>query len=203
MPPIGPRLTLTLLPHYRYHTVSARVAEAINGALSDPQEADTLGTTSGASTDIAQAIDDTSIVVRVPDQERANIPQFVSLIMSTQVTLGLLQQPAEVRVNPRTGSIVFSGNVEISPVAVSHKNLVITTVIQPPAAPGRPAPPAPPQRITDRMIGLDTSGRGRDRARIQDLLAAFRQLDVPVEDRINIITQLHRAGRLHARLVVE
>ncbi len=204
MPAIVSRLTLTLMPQYRYHTVSARIAEAINGALSDPQDAGEDAQTTGSGLSLAQAIDDTTIVVRIPDQERGNVPQFVGMIMGTQVTLGLLQQPAEVRVNPRTGSIVFSGNVEISPVAVSHKNLVITTIIQPPAQPGRPIPaPAGPQRVTDRMVAIDTSGRGRERARIQDLLAAFRQLDVPVEDRINIITQLHRAGRLHARLVVE
>jgi len=94
--------------------------------------------------------------------------------MSTQVTISLLQQPAEVRINQRTGSIIFSGNVEISPVAVSHKNLMITTLTPPPVPTAQN-----PQRIRDTMVALDTAGRNREKARIQDLLLAFRTLDVP------------------------
>lgn len=196
MPEIGERFTLTLLPNYRYHNVAARIADAINGALTDPSDGGGVDRPAGAI--LARAIDNVSIEVTVPKEERETTPQFIGLIMGTQVTLSLIQQPAEVRVNARTGSIVFAGNVEISPVAISHKNLVINTII-----PATPPSERNPQRIRERMVSVDTSGRSRDRAKIQDLLAAFRQLDVPVEDRINIIIQLHKSGRLHARLVVE
>ena len=149
-------------------------------------------------TDVARALNDTSILVTIPPQERVNIPQFIAMVMSTQVTLSLLQQPAEVRINARTGSIIISGNVEISPVAISHKNLMISTV-----TPSLPPTLQNPQRFRETMVGLDTSSRAREKARIQDLIAAFKTLDVPVDDRINIIMQLHKAGRLHAKLVVE
>jgi flagellar P-ring protein precursor FlgI len=195
MPAIRDRFTLTLLPAYRFHNIASRVADSINGALTDPAEGLVERST---GSEIARAIDDTSIVVTVPKEERGNVPQFVGLIMSTQVTLSLISQPAEVRVNPRTGSIIFAGNVEISPVAISHKNLTINTV-----NPSPPPSPANPLRLRERMIAIDTAGRRSDRAKIQDLLAAFRALDVPVEDRIDIILQLHRSGRLHARLIVE
>ncbi|HZW06467.1 MAG TPA: flagellar basal body P-ring protein FlgI, partial [Phycisphaerales bacterium] len=156
--------TLTLQPQYRHYTVASRVADAVNGAVNDPQEG--LATADRTvHTPVARPLNDTSILVTIPEQERSNIPQFVAMVLSTQVTISLLQQPAEVRINPRTGSIVFSGNVEISPVAISHKNLMITTLI-----PAPPVTPLNPQRIRESMVTLDTSSRAREKARIQDLL---------------------------------
>lgn len=197
MPTIRDTFVLTLQPQYRHYTISSRVADAINGSVNDPQEGLAL-TDRTMHTDVARALNDTSILVTIPVAERQNVPQFIAMVMSTQVTLTLLQQPAEVRINQRTGSIIFSGNVEISPVAISHKNLMITTL-----TPAAPPTLQNPQRFRETMVGLDTSSRQREKARIQDLLMAFRTLDVPVEDRINIIMQLHKTGRLHARLVVE
>jgi flagellar P-ring protein precursor FlgI len=197
-PAIRDHFILTLQPEYRYYTVASRVADAINGSMNDPQDGYGIPAERGTNADVAKAIDDTSIYVSVPEQERTNIAQFVGTVMATQVTISLLQQPAEVRINQRTGSIIFSGNVEISPVAISHKNLMITTLVPPPQPTVQN-----PQRIRETMVALDTAGRNREKARIQDLLLAFRTLDVPVDDRINIIMQLHKAGRLHARLVVE
>ncbi|MDP1663469.1 MAG: flagellar basal body P-ring protein FlgI [Phycisphaerales bacterium] len=197
MPTITDTFVLTLQPQYRHYTVASRVADAVNGAVNDPQEGLALSDRS-MHVDVARALNDTSILVTIPRQERANVPQFVAMVLSTQVTLSLLQQPAEVRINRRTGSIIFSGNVEISPVAISHKNLMISTLV-----PAPPVNPAYPTRYRETMIGLDTSSRAREKARIQDLLLAFRTLDVPIEDRINIIVQIHKAGRLHGRLVIE
>lgn len=197
MPTISSTFMLTLQPQYRHYTIASRVADAVNGAVNDPQEGLSL-TDRTMHTDVAKALNDTTILVTIPPNERGNVPQFIAMVMSTQVTLSLLQQPAEVRINPRTGSIIFSGNVEISPVAISHKNLMINTLV-----PAPPNGPLNPQRFRESMVGIDTSSRAREKARIQDLLLAFRTLDVPVEDRINIIMQIHKAGRLHARLVVE
>lgn len=196
--PIKDQFVLTLQPQYRHFTVASRIADAINGSLNDPREGFDSAADRGISVLVAKAIDDISILITIPPAERSNVAQYVGAVMSTQVTLSLLQQPAEVRINQRTGSIVFSGNVEISPVAVSHKNLVITTLI-PPEKPT----PSNPTRVRDSLVAIDTASRSREKARIQDLLLAFRTLDVPMEDRINIILQLHKAGRLHARLVVE
>jgi flagellar P-ring protein FlgI len=197
---IRDKFVLTLQPAYRHYTIASRLADAINGEANAPS--DGLGLSDRLiEGDVAKALDDTSVLVTVPPEEASNVPQFVARVMATQVTLSLLQQPAEVRINTRTGSIVFSGNVEISPVAISHKNLTITTAA---AAPGGGAAGGNGQvAARDTLTSLDTVNRGRDKARLADLLAAFRQLDVPMEDRINIVMQLHRSGRLHARLVVE
>ena len=59
-----------------------------------------------------------------------------------------------------------------------------------------------PQVSRDRWTALRTTNREQDAARLQDLLAAFKKLDVPIKQQIAILTELHKSGRLHAELVV-
>ena len=44
----------------------------------------------------------------------------------------MLPTEARVQINDRTGTIIMTGDVEISPVVISHKGLTITTVTPPP-----------------------------------------------------------------------
>ena len=39
-------------------------------------------------------------------------------------------------------------------------------------------------------------------AKLQDLALAFDQLKVPAEDRIAIVKELYRTGKLHAKLII-
>ena len=90
----------------------------------------------------------------------------------------------------------MTGDVEISPVVISHKGLTISTV--------EPAPVPTPRTpvITDRTaVALDTTNQGG--AKLQDLGNALDQLKVPAEDRISIVKELHKTGKLHAKLIVE
>jgi hypothetical protein len=50
-------------------------------------------------------------------------------------------------------------------------------------------------------LGLDPGEQGG--ARLSNLLDAFNKLKVPAEDRIAILKELHRSGKLHARLILE
>ena len=38
---------------------------------------------------------------------------------------------------------------------------------------------------------------------VNDLLGALNRLSVPVEDRVAILTEIHRLGKLHAKLLFE
>jgi flagellar P-ring protein FlgI len=108
----------------------------------------------------------------------------------------LLPTEARVQINQRTGTIVMTGDVEISPVVISHRGLTIQTV--------NPAPqptPARPVVGEKTAVALDTTGAGG--ARLNDLLAIFDQLKVPAEDRITILKELHKTGKLHAKLLLE
>ena len=54
---------------------------------------------------------------------------------------------------------------------------------------------------TKETVALDTTNACG--AKLQDLVAALEQLKVPAEDRITIVKELHKTGRLHAKLIVE
>src|SRR5207253_1964671 len=85
-----------------------------------------------AGTPIAYAQDDISIHIEIPQSERTNPTRFIGKVMSATFSPSLLRLPAQIVCNERAGIIVVTGNVEVSPVAISHKDLVITTVTPPP-----------------------------------------------------------------------
>ena len=92
--------------------------------------------------------------------------------------------------------MIVTGDVEISPVVISHKGLTITTI--------SPAPcpsPRTPGKSRDADIALDHDKPGR--RKLQDLVNALEQLKVPAEDRITIVKELYKTGKLHAKLIVE
>ncbi|MBX9735923.1 MAG: flagellar basal body P-ring protein FlgI [Phycisphaerales bacterium] len=200
--PIGSdRFRLVVHPHLRSFTVTERLAATINARFQDPaifaEGADAAATPPA----IARAIDDIVVEVTVPPESRREPAGFVADCLTASMDPAELRLPAKVVVNQRTGTIIVTGNVEISPVAVAHKDLVVTTT-QP--LPGQPATaPTPATPRNSRWTSTSTTSRASERARIQDLLQAFKQLDVPVADQINILTQMHRSGRLHAQLVIE
>jgi flagella basal body P-ring formation protein FlgA len=90
----------------------------------------------------------------------------------------------------------LSGDVQISPVVVSHEGLTITTI----APPSPPALHSPPVQ-TNGAIPIDTTGNGG--AKLQDLVNALNQLKVPAADRIAIIKELYKNGKLRAKLITE
>ena len=74
-------------------------------------------------------------------------------------------QRAKVVINERTGTIVVSGDVEVSPVIISHKGLTITTI-----TPQREPTERDPAVEVENFIAVDPSERGG--AKLADLLAA-------------------------------
>lgn len=142
---------------------------------------------------LAVAVDAKNISVTIPAAERAQPDLFISRVL--QLPVLLLPTEARVLINERTGTMIVTGDVEISPVVISHKGLTIST-IEP-----RPVPsPRFPVKLTTQVVALDTTQQGG--AKLQDLAMAFDQLKVPAEDRIAIVKELYRTGKLHAKLIV-
>ncbi|MEO1009328.1 MAG: flagellar basal body P-ring protein FlgI [Planctomycetota bacterium] len=148
---------------------------------------------------IAEALDHRTVRVRVPEPDQDAIPEFVTFLLKRRVRdTDLLNLPARVIVNRRTGAIVATADVDISPVGVSHERLQLT-ITQPPPVPT----PENPLLSTERWAQLDPGARPADRARLSDLLAALRALDMPVQDQIDLLAMMHRTGALHAELIEE
>jgi flagellar P-ring protein precursor FlgI len=145
---------------------------------------------------IAQAIDQKNVVVQIPLNDRRNPGPFITQILEVQIDPTLVRTEARVVINQKTGTIVMTENVQISPVVITHEGLTITT-LQP------PRPPTPEQPITEQNNFLALDPGKRSDARLADLVNAFNQLKVPPKDRIAILKEIHRSGKLHAQLILE
>lgn len=147
-----------------------------------------------SASQIAVAFDPRTVVVRVPRPEQSNPAPFLARLENLALLMPLTE--ARVTINHATGTMIITGDAEISPVTVTHKGLTITTMV--------PKPPRDennPQVVEQRFVPVDPQKKGG--ARLTDLVEALNQLHVPAADRIAIIEQLHRTGKLHARLEVE
>ncbi len=185
---------LILREPFRSWQVAQTIATEVNGIYTDLADESTL------RRPVATVIDDSMVRIDVPAEERGNPSNFITTILTKRFSPNLLDLPAQVIVNRRTGSIVITGDVEISAVMVNHRNLTITTTTPAAAAPD---PAQAPRIATEQWTQFGSTARPSESARIQDLLAAFKQLDIPVEDQIAILAQIHRSGRLHARFIID
>lgn len=142
----------------------------------------------------AIVIDARNVLVTIPPAERERPDSFIARVQ--QLQLPRVVTEARVTINERTGTIIMGGDVEISPAIISHRGLTITTVRpEPIPTPGRPL------LSTSEFLAIDPSRQGG--AKLRDLLNSLDQLRVPAEDRIAIVKELHRIGKLHAKLIIE
>ena len=183
------RLVLHVNPEYAGWSNAKLLANTINqdrqGLLGEGEE-------------VAFARDEKTIIVELPEAELANPANFLGTILDIRLDPSLLSTPARVVVNERTGAIVLSGDVRISPAVISHEQLTVTTV----TPPVEPTPDVPEVTQSSSTM-VSTADAQRELARASSLLEALERLDVPVNDQIAILAQLHRGGLLHAEFVVE
>lgn len=166
-------MTLVLDPDHADFAVAQEVAEQINTQLSFQSSGMVL----------ARALNQVNVEVVVPSQYREDPVLFVAQVLNLPILD--LQTPARVVINERAGSIVISGDVELGPAVVSHKNVVIETG-------GAPA---------DRFVAVDS--QDPPRATLKALVEALNGVHVPTADIIDIIKGLKRNGHLHAQLIIE
>ncbi len=117
--------------------------------------------------------------------------------METDISGALRKLPAQVICDTRTGIIVMTGDVQVSPIVIRHDDLVITTLVD---------PQVQPIERTREFAAMQTESdvdRDSTTAKLQDLITAFDQLDVPAIEQIHILKLIHQAGKLHARLIVD
>ena len=163
-------------------TIASLIAKTINDAEGSAGEL------------LAAAVDAKEVVITIPASERDHPDGFISRVQ--QLPVPMLPTEARVQVNKRTGTLIVTGDVEISPVVISHKGMTITTV-----SPAPQATPRTPLTTSKTSVPLETGTQGG--ARLQDLVNALEQLKVPVEDRITIVEELYKTGKLHAKLIEE
>jgi flagellar P-ring protein precursor FlgI len=195
------RLQLVINDSNASWPVAHNIANRING-LMVPE-----------GTDIAKAVDQKNVIVQVPQYEQRDPAGFISQILQIYLDPSHVSSGARVVVNERTGTIVVSGDVQISPVIISHKGLTITTLTGQNQGQGGGQQPQQPQQAQQgqnqqgqqqqeqRFIALDPQQRGG--TDLASLLKAFNRLKVDAQDRIEILKLIEKSGKLHGQLVME
>jgi flagellar P-ring protein precursor FlgI len=178
------QITLVLQENKASWQLANFIAEAVNGVMVLADDADP----------IARAVDQKNVIIKVPDEALPNLSSFITQIMGTTIDSEIASGGARVIINRAEGTIAMTRDVELSPVIISHKGMTIQIV--------SPEPQPDPNNPTVEDVSfalIDPDDRGG--AGLRQLLDALNTLNVPSEDRIAIIKEIHDLGVLHAELI--
>jgi flagellar P-ring protein precursor FlgI len=186
--PLGASEALVFNLHDPDFTTAVRVAAAINGAL-------------GSGT--ATAIDAVSIKVSAPRV----VEQRVAMISTVEaLTVARDAAPARVVVNSRTGTIVISADVRVTPAAVSHGSLTVRVAED--LLPSQPAPFSRGETVVVPDSGVDVEQPSarmfvfEPGVSLASLVDAINRVGAAPADLVAILEALKQAGALTAELVV-
>jgi len=164
---------------------------------------ETINNTFGEGT--AVPLDPISVEVRAPIDKRARV-SFLSMVENLTFTPG--EASARVIINSRTGTVVISSHVLVSPAAVSHGNLVVTIaesqqVSQPTAA---FSDAGSTQVVQDSQVNVQEDDSRmfvfEPGIELNDIVRAVNEVGAAPGDLVAILQALKEAGALHAELIV-
>ena len=164
--------------------MAAAIAQAVDKELSVSADVER----------VALALDSKNIVILVPRHQRGDIASWIRDIERTPILME--SNETRVTINRRTGTIVVTGDTRISPVVISQAGLTVT--VANPLADG--TVPVQPFEV-QRFVALDAAEQRLPN--VSDLLEALNRLKVPFAERVSILEEIHRAGKLHARIMYE
>jgi len=182
----GNAFTLNL--HQADFTTARRLSESINHTI-------------GPGT--SHPIDAASIVVSAPLDASQRV-SFVSMIENLEVRPD--EAAARIIVNSRTGTVVISSQVRVSPAAVSHGSMTVTIsespeVSQPDPFSGGATTAVPSSNIEieqagERMFVFDPG------VTLDEVVRAVNGVGAGPSDLVAILEALKQAGALRAELVI-
>jgi len=186
-PWINPRLTYITLVLDQAHagwSMAASIAQALDKELGISADVDR----------VALAVDSKNVVVLLPEHQRGDAASWIRDVERTPILME--SNEARVTINRSAGTIVVTGDTRLSPVIVSQLGLTVTV-----ANPESDSAPLVPAVTSHEFVALD-AGQAQT-PNVRDLLEALNRLKVPFADRVSILEEIHRAGKLHARLMYE
>jgi flagellar P-ring protein FlgI len=170
-------------------TTSKRIADKINENFTD---------------NVAKAETPGLISLNVPQEYSEKILDFMSKIELIDVVVDL---PARVVINERTGTVVIGENVRINQVALAHGGLTIE--IKTDFQVSQPAPLAPQQAATVTVPKTEVKVEEKKAALMEikgatigELIKALNALGVTPRDLVAIMQAIKAAGSLKADLVL-
>jgi flagellar P-ring protein precursor FlgI len=176
-------VTLVLDEAHAGWSMAAAIAQALDKEL---------GISAGVDR-VALAMDLRNVVVLLPEHQRGDPASWIRDVERTPILME--SNEARVTINRVLGTIVVTGDTILSPVIVSQQGMTVTI-----APAGEDNGRRGPAEQRD-FVAVDVE-RNRQ-PNVKDLLEALNRLKVPFKDRVSILEQIHRAGKLHARLIYE
>ena len=154
------------------------------------------------------AVDGGVVNVRVPNEFRGQTTNFLAALGGIDVKPDV---PARVIINERTGTIVATQNVRISPVAVSSSN--VTIFLNPTTGVSQPLPFS--QGATTILEGenadlIEEVGRFEPldeldppgASTVNELASALNKLGLTTREMTSILQSIKNAGALQAELII-
>jgi len=133
----------------------------------------------------ARARSPSIIDVQIPKTMQETPIDFIAEVLDLKVTSP--HSKSRVQVNPRTGVVIVSGDVELSPVLINHPNLQISI--------GNTGNPVVNGAAFKSLVEGQTS---RTTSRLDQLVKALNELGVLRDAMIEVLRELARSGKLHA-----
>jgi flagellar P-ring protein FlgI len=170
-------------------TTATRLVESVNKGVGD-----------GAAT----IIDGGSVRVTAPQDLTQRIA-FLSMLENLQVEPA--SAAARVIINSRTGTVVISSNVTVSPAAVSHGSLSVTIKEeQSVSQPGPFAKGGDTKVVTNSTIKVDQGSNRmflfKPGVELEQIVRAVNEVGAAPGDLVAILEALREAGALQAELIV-
>jgi len=182
----GDELILNL--HTADFTTAARMAGGINSAL-------------GAQ--VARAVDAVSVAVKAPADPNDRV-SFLSSVENIEVSPG--DAPARVIVNSRTGTVVISSHVQVTPAAVAHGNLSVTIAERQQVSQPQPFSQGQTEVVPTSQIEVNESSAHmfvfQSGVNLDEIVRAVNQVGAAPGDLVAILEALKEAGALRAELIV-
>ncbi|MEM9368351.1 MAG: flagellar basal body P-ring protein FlgI [Planctomycetota bacterium] len=179
------QITLIIDRDFAEFDTAQRIEEEINSSpllsngISPPSRLTGNVVDTYANGDMARAIDQVHVVVRLPALYQSNPIKFIAPLLDTPVPLS--SHSNRVVINEADGVVVIGEDVEIAPVLVTHNNLRIETGGQ--------------------GGFVEVGETGPENAKLKSLADALGALDVPTEDLIAIIRTLKAKGDLYGEVI--
>jgi len=153
--------------------------------------------------DIAEAFTAATIHVQVPKEHYAAPIGFVAALEGVQLETG---DKARVIINERTGTVIVSGNVTVSPVSVAHGGLTIEVKSTPQVSQALPFAPGGQTAVTTEDQATVEEETGYllpvEGASAQELAETLNKLSLTPRDIISVFQALREAGSLNAELEI-
>ena len=141
------------------------------------------------------------MAVRLPADAVADPFRFIAECQELLVEPGRV---ARVVINERTGTVVIGSDVKLSQVAITHGNLIVTTVESPEVSQPNPLSggettvvPRTSQDVTEQSAAISVLDQN---VTVGDLAASLNALGVSPRDLSSIFQMLKECGALHAEL---